>query len=370
MGMKSGLARIAVRRLHVLVAEVPGFWLLRVMTERAIVARGWVRALSPAEADALVVCGIPGSELSGAIDLVWEQLPGPRARTVVESGETLQVALDSLVLILRDSPPETRASTETVEHGKQSSPDHGAMDHEAMSHGAMDHGAMGHGAMGHDAMGHGGMAPAGIRLARGRSDRDGLEMDVLHVPLGPVLPYWPPGLVLRCVLHGDVIAEAVPTVLPGGVPPIGPDPASPRLRAARWCDVVTGVLALAGWQQAAADARRVTQSLAAAEGNRMEASLVRLHRQVSRSRLLRWSLRDLGMVNAPHAPTHLVGDVHERLLAALLCARDELTGERRGPAGAPSDMLPSLVSGLDLGAARLVIASLGLDAHAETAAHG
>ncbi len=51
------------------------------------------------------------------------------------------------------------------------------------------------------------MAPAGISLAGGAEDRDGLEMDVLHLPLGPVLPHWPAGLVVRCVLHGDVVAE-------------------------------------------------------------------------------------------------------------------------------------------------------------------
>ena len=30
-------------------------------------------------------------------------------------------------------------------------------------------------------------------------DRDGLRLDQLHLPLGPVLPDWPAGLVLRVI---------------------------------------------------------------------------------------------------------------------------------------------------------------------------
>ena len=52
------------------------------------------------------------------------------------------------------------------------------------------------------------MSPSGIPLAEGGDDRDGLEMDVLHLPLGPVLPHWPAGVVLRCTLQGDVVVAA------------------------------------------------------------------------------------------------------------------------------------------------------------------
>src|SRR5699024_11402590 len=86
--------------------------------------------------------------------------------------------------------------------------DHSQMDHSGHgSHGGMDHSGHGsHGGMDHSGhSGHGGhggmdMAPEGISLAQGGQDRDGLEMDVLHLPLGPVLPFWPAGLVLtaRC----------------------------------------------------------------------------------------------------------------------------------------------------------------------------
>ncbi len=63
----------------------------------------------------------------------------------------------------------------------------------------MDHGDMDHGDME--------MAPGGIALAEGDEDRDGLEMDVLVHPLGPLLDRWPGGLELRTRLHGDVVAQ-------------------------------------------------------------------------------------------------------------------------------------------------------------------
>lgn len=48
--------------------------------------------------------------------------------------------------------------------------------------------------------------PGGIAVAAGGPDRDGLEMDILHLRLGPVLADWPAGLVLWCSLQGDAIA--------------------------------------------------------------------------------------------------------------------------------------------------------------------
>ncbi len=53
--MRSWLARRAVRAARVLVVECPGSWAVRVAVERAVRARGWRLALSPASADVLVV---------------------------------------------------------------------------------------------------------------------------------------------------------------------------------------------------------------------------------------------------------------------------------------------------------------------------
>ncbi|NUR30227.1 MAG: hypothetical protein HOV83_30985 [Catenulispora sp.] len=357
-----------------LVVEVPGFWRLRVVTEQMIVARGWVRAASPVEADALLVCGVPGSELADIVEFVWDQVPGPRARADVPYIDALPAALGLIESALRNPHRGDRQSATThhlpttcadMSHTDMNhrSTQHGA-DHQAMGHEGMGHEGMGHEGMGHGGMGHGDMAPAGIPLAGGADDRDGLEMDVLEVPLGPVLPYWPPGLVLRCVLHGDVIADAVPVVLPETLPSVGLDVTSPALRAARHCDIATGVLVLAASRSIAATARRITADLVA-QGDSASArsALEELQRRVSRSRLLRWSLRGLGQ--------YASGDVHDRLLSTLRSAGRELDGHESATVAPTVDELPGLVCGLDLAAARLVVASLGFDTSTDREpAHG
>ena len=207
MGMTSLAAKRSVRSAHVLVVEVPGHWIARVGVERAARERGWHRALSPADADVLVVCGEPVGELADVVDRVWEQMPGPRTRVEVADPEQADAALDRAREALLDLPAmrEDARSRATEPKTDQGDMDDGDMDHGDMDHGDMDHGDMDHGDMDHGDME---MSPGGIPLAEGGEDRDGLEMDVLHVPLGPVLPHWPAGLVLRCTLQGDVIVSA------------------------------------------------------------------------------------------------------------------------------------------------------------------
>src|SRR5699024_7110981 len=121
--------------------------------------------------------------------------------------------------------------------------DHSQMDHSGHgSHGGMDHSGHGsHGGM--DYSGHGGhggmdMAPEGISLAQGGQDRDGLEMDVLHLPLGPVLPFWPAGLVLDCSLQGDVVVDAAASVVDGSDHGTRAHDSQPGLMLAVRCDDV------------------------------------------------------------------------------------------------------------------------------------
>jgi hypothetical protein len=346
----------------VLVVEVPGHWTTRVNLERAIRERGWHRALSPADADVLLVCGVPGAELAAAVDRVWEQMPGPRVRFDVLDAADAEAALDRARDALLDaSSLREDARTRTTEPDM----DHGDMDHGDMDHGDMDHGDMD-------------MSPGGIALAGGGEDRDGLEMDVLHLPLGPVLPAWPAGLVLRTTLQGDVIVAAEVEQLqaaPSNEP--STQPTSPRpLTAAVRLDNAARLLALAGWQAAASQAERVRDAAMAGEStDRVRDDAVALLRRVARSRMLRWSLRRVRPVDdsdlADHAwPSWWAGDVHDRLLAGLDRAvsvlsdgesPEEWTRPDEEPAPDLSAALPELVTGLDLATARLVVASLDLD---------
>ena len=371
MGVTALAARWAARRPHALLVETPGQWTLRAGVERELAARGWQIAPSPAGADVLAVCGTPGPELSAAVERVWEQLPGPRVRAAIADGGAVGAALDDAVTALtdiyrhRDDARQRRQSgVEEVAGGGRQAMGHDGMDHAHTGHDGMDHAHTDHDGMDHGHMDHGDMdvAPAGIALAQGAGDRDGLEMDVLHARLGPILPHWPAGLVLACTLHGDVI----------GKPEALRVDAEHFLRSnggassvARQCDHIVDVLALAGWPRAAGQARRARDALLAhADSDRAAALLVKLHDIVRRSRVLRWSLRDLGALSVEELrsqdlPLDWAGDTYDRLLNRIHHA---CSGIGLPPSSADVvDALPGIVAGLDVAAARLVIASLGID---------
>lgn len=218
------------------------------------------------------------------------------------------------------------------------------------------------------------MSPGGIPLAGGGEDRDGLEMDVLKVRVGPVLPYWPAGLVLHCSLQGDVVTEARAEVL-GAADEAG-DETDARARA---LDNIVSFLALAGWEDAAAQARTLRDAaLGAGEDPVDLRGLERLQRRVRRSRLLRWSLRGLRPLTEEEVrhqglPADSAGDTYDRLVRMVdRAAAASRLGDR--PA-VRVEHLGKLVVGLDLAAARLVLASLDLHElrahHAQhEAAHG
>ncbi|OLT20128.1 hypothetical protein BJF79_47440 [Actinomadura sp. CNU-125] len=137
------------------------------------------------ETGLLVVCGRPGPELERAIDAVWRSMPGPRRRMsgLDGAGEDAGPA----------APPD---------------------------------------------LGDVGMADRG-------DDRDGLKLDVLHVPIGPVLPDWPAGVRLDVALQGDVVRDARVTVVESAPGFWG------ERRAARRLDAVARLLRVAGWDGAA-----------------------------------------------------------------------------------------------------------------------
>ncbi len=440
-------ARTAVAGAHVLIVEVPGWALTRIAVERAVTSRGWRPALTPADADLLVVCGDPGEPWRPVIDRLWAQMPGPRALVRAAGPEQVAEALEfAAATLLRggdenwsgdttdargvhgdDDHAGSRAShggdshdshedgdrnahggghdDEGHEHHHRSDhdasnhdgSDHDGSDHDGSDHDASDHDGSDHDGSDHDGSGgeemHGDMdsdmgdmdmgdtdmgdmdmpMPGGIPLAGGDEDRDGLEMDVLSVPLGPVLPAWPAGLVLRCVLHGDVIARVETSWLPGADPPPGP-PVDGRVRAALDCDGVARLLILAGSDRAARGFRDVRDALL--DGAPLEACSAAAASwavRVRRSRTLRWSMRGLGGIDQSELderglPDVLVGDVHDRLLARATGIANRLTSGSDGApanvgalAGGAVDVIPALVTGLDLGAARLVVASVDPD---------
>jgi hypothetical protein len=249
--------------------------------------------------------------------------------------------------------------------------DHGGMDHGGMDHGGMDHGGMDHSGMDHGGMdhsGHGGMDVAGLPMAGTAADRDGLQLDVLQVSLGPVLAGWPTGLLLQGRMQGDVLGDVTLSwtdVDSGEGGPVG-DSDDVRLLA---LDQLRHFLQVAGWPTAARDARRARHLLRSADRADADAGhrlAVRLARRVRRSRTLAWSVRGIGA--AEHEASGALSDVLDRvrwwcdLVAADRPAADELPD-------LPLEQVARLLDGAELAAARLVVASLAL-AHPATHQRG
>lgn len=354
MGLSGVLARLAVRATQVLVVEVPGHGRTRMEVEHQLLRRGWRPAWTPADADVLAVCGAPGPDLSELVGRLWEQMPGPRVRIDLTSPHAVGAALDDAATRLLDTPQHRRDARERAQEPQIS---------EDMDHGEMDHGEMD-------------MAPEGIPLAEGGEDRDGLEMDVIHLPLGPVLPFWPAGLVLSCSLQGDVVVEAEASVIDPedlGAGTDGPRSAPVPAAVVR-CDQVMGLLALTGAEDAAASARRTRDALLRGDQDAARDAAERMRRTIRRTPLLRWSLRgvlplDPSDLERHGLPRSCRGDAHDRLLLGVERIRAEAGGTEPVPAdeddegAVPWEVLPALVTGLELASVRLAVASLEIDRH-------
>jgi hypothetical protein len=401
MDLIERLRRWAVARPRVLVVDAPGSAALRWTVEAELDRRGWPLALSPAEADLLLVMGAPGEELGRAVDVVWSQVPAPRHRASISTGDEVAPALDAAVEALAEAAGRGQPGDdgrprpgdlleqrgggshgdhtgmehggmdpdghdEGIAHADGPGMDHAGMDHAGMDHAGMDHAGMDHAGMDHgghggmDHSGHGGMDVAGLPMAGTVPDRDGLRLDALQVSLGPVLACWPTGLLLHGQLQGDVLSRVRLTWVDADTGDDGPvcDRDDARFLA---LDHLSRFLEVAGWPTAARDARRARDRLRSADpadaaaGHRLA---VRLARRVRRSRTLAWSVRGVGAIE--HAePGDLDGDVLDRV--RRWC---ELTAAPELQAGAPPDVpleqVAPLLEGTELAAARLVVASLQL----------
>ncbi|MEU1719821.1 hypothetical protein [Nonomuraea sp. NPDC005692] len=341
MGLRGWLLRQAALRPRVLVVAAPYGTGARLLVEAEVDRRGWPVAASAAEASLMVVCGRPGAELAAAAGEVWRTVPVPRALVELPpdvAADEVVAALDDAVRVLGDEPGQWRQA--------------GVL-----------------------AAGRSGNGPDDTAMAERGADRDGLKLDRLHVPLGPVLADWPAGLVVETVLQGDVIQEAQVRALPAGgtgdafwapAPDMGRQEARRRTAAAR-LDGLGRLLAVAGWPAAAADARRLRDRLlAGAVDERARRHCVRFTRRVRRSWVLRWMLRGAGELG-PDAPPPLRGDALDRV-RRWLDDVEALTEERSGPGGGgdvPVDgvlaLLPGLLAGAELAVARLIVAGLDPD---------
>ncbi|WP_346960453.1 hypothetical protein [uncultured Arthrobacter sp.] len=364
MGLRNVLARAAVTRCHVFLVEALAGSGSRMAVERFIADRGWVEALSPGDADILCICGEVPDDQTDAVERLWDQLPGPRSRTVVtgpeHAGRALDGCVDELLAVDGQSRLEAGRSATEPEQADDGGMDHGGGD----SHADMDHGGMDHSGMSHEGMDHGGMEmpmPGGIGLAGEGKDRDGLDLDALKVPLGPYLPFWPAGLVLHCELQGDIVFAARAEYAFGQSTeshvggPLGTD----RAALVRQSDLVSRLLHLAGAARESARVRGVRDAaLDGAALDECRRSLAAVGARLRRDWLLRRTLQGVGRIPQGGEPGELGGtDAWDRLLATLNGAAAAGTATA---GGVPLGVLPDLVRGLELSVVRLIVASVDL----------
>jgi hypothetical protein len=390
------LVRTGAARPHVLVAAMPGGTAVRLAAEEQLRRRGWPAALSPADADVLLVAGAPAADIAASVQATWAAVPAPRVRSIVTSPGEVAAALDAAhAELARGAPRWLPAGDAAV----LPAGDAGAAPGPGGNHGAR--GMAGHHDMGDMDMG----MPAGLPMAERGEDRDGLKLDRLHVQLGPVLPDWPAGLIVRLVLQGDVVqhAEAGAVGLTGGAASFWTEPwqraaagepvtsgEAARRRAAAHLDSLARFLRLAGWDDAEAAARLLRDdALGGRPASSLGLAVRRFAVRVARSRVLAWSTRGAGTLRPGEAAAAGVtgpawragGDITARYrcwcreLTGLTAAFDD--GSRLDPAVlepprgrldgalAPSAsllaVLPRLLAGAEFAAARLIVASLDPD---------
>ncbi|GAB3252401.1 hypothetical protein GCM10027562_12880 [Arthrobacter pigmenti] len=235
-----------------------------------------------------------------------------------------------------------------------------------MDHGDHDGGHAGHDMGGHDHMHHGGEV-AGLAMAGTAPDRDGLELDELKVTLGPVLPGWPTGLVLKASMQGDVLTD-VSLSWVDGVSAASPGQPADSEAAVPAVDALAWFLLVAGWPWAARQARSARTALSsgnAAETRRGQRMAAAVARRITRSRSLAWSVRgmgyyDAGATNDTHPSVEEAplsrrrsGDVLDRVrVLAAVAAQEEFSFNRVDP-----ERIEFLLEGIELAAARLIVAS-------------
>jgi hypothetical protein len=375
VGLSAWSARYAAAAPRPFAVPVPGGTRARLIVDGEVRRRGWFPADAPTSADLLIVCGDAGVELAEAIDVVWADVPGPRARVTVASGTSeaqVREALDGAVAALADRPRQRAEAMSRAEAGPWQ-PGEAAMADHAM-HG--DH-MMG--------------APGGVAMAERAPDRDGLKLDVLHVPLGPVLRDWPGGLRVTLTLQGDVVQAAELHTFDGaGAERFWDEPwlaavatrgAAERRRVAAHLDSLARFLGVAGWRDQADRACVLRDAvLAGRPADELKPRFERFARRVGRSRVLRWMTRGLGVIDQSAVVQYGLagpaarrpGDVATRVAGWLAETRVALAAMEdpapladdegpRGPVGSDSGLLtvlPPLLDGAELASARLIVASL------------
>ena len=148
MGVTGLLLRAGAARPHVLVAAMPGGTAVRLAAGEQLRCRGWPAALTPADADVLLVAGAPAADITAAVEAAWTAVPAPRVRASVNRPGEVATVLDAAQAELATGAPrwlpEGDGAVLPTGHGAGADGSHGthgmASSHDDMSGGRHGHG--------------------------------------------------------------------------------------------------------------------------------------------------------------------------------------------------------------------------------------
>ncbi|GMQ84953.1 MAG: hypothetical protein BMS9Abin07_0518 [Acidimicrobiia bacterium] len=307
MGLRSRLAHLAK------TGEVPVFAVVgggyRSAIHRLRLAEGIHVVASPRHAAVLLIAGTLTETATESVKHVHDQMAGPRVTvgwghpepTVVPMRVQVTGDVSEVAAVIRREFHDV--VTGAIPPEAPLLPDVDAVEWRGV------------GPYGHGGTGMTGGTPYGRPLPLRAPDRDGLELDQLPVAVGPWFSGFPPGLVLRVSLQGDVVqeVEVVSTDLvaagPAGV--FAQALQEPRLirdlemaRARHHLEWMADALLIAGVDRVAVRAERLAVAIGPGDVDPVE----RLMRAVRRSLLRPMTLRKVGVL-APDVQVTGLGPV-------------------------------------------------------------
>lgn len=326
---------------HVFLVEARDGAVGRLGAERALGARRWPLAETPADADILLVCGDVTDATAPSVTRLSRAMAEPAASAVLGSAgpvsfdiaeaEEAERALDAAAALLRERAchPPRRAWPQPEEEE-----DEDAAHHEDEGDGHEHHQNGGEHEHHHNHHGD----PGGLPMAGRAEDRDGLKLDVLEIPFDFGLRGWP--TLVRVVLHlqGDVVQKVRAEPADGhgrGSWWDGPWRAAlageriaiaqaERMRAGAHLDSLARLLEVAGHGDAAIGARRLrNRCLGRDDASSLRADLASLSRAIRRGGMIERATAGTGILTAERAQA--LG-VSGPALRAAGCARDLRVG--------------------------------------------
>ena len=102
MGLIGVMLRAGAARPHVLIAALPGGTAVRLAAEQELRRRGWPAAMTPADADVLLVAGDSAASFQAVLDAAWRAMPAPRTRSQAGRPGEVAAALETARARLRD----------------------------------------------------------------------------------------------------------------------------------------------------------------------------------------------------------------------------------------------------------------------------